>query len=49
MKSIKNHKIECANCWGHQEYSGIAINKEVDIFSQFTPAFIIAFVKKHMY
>ncbi len=48
MKSIKNQNVQCANCWGHQEYDGIAIQKQVDIFSQFTPAFIMTFVKKYI-
>ena len=47
MKSIRNQEVECVNCWGHQEYNGIAVTKEVDIFSQFTPSFILAFVKKY--
>ena len=47
MKSIKNQEVTCVNCWGHQEYSGIVINKEINVIAQFTPSFILAFVKKY--
>lgn len=51
VSNQKNCTIEsantCGNCWGHQEWDGQAIDKEVDRTKSASAGFILKFVKKY--
>ena len=51
MKNSKNQNvrevIQCANCWGHQEYDNQVISKEIKYQPTGSHAFILKFVEEY--
>jgi len=52
MKNSKCQNVkdtnQCGNCWGHQEYDNISIDKDLKYQPTGSQAFILRFVEKYL-